>query len=102
MDFNATHNPPDYESLVETLMSESLAAKTKASTLPFGFYLSRFGIPYRIYNPELLAAGTFRGRHLDKSFNLKFWKDLSEKRGLHWFYNKLNTITRRKLKDKYV
>jgi hypothetical protein len=102
MNLDVTHNPADYENLLLALVSEDLEAKSKTNTLPFAYYLSRFGIPYRIYNPELLAAGTFRGKQLDKSFNLEFWKDLSEKRGLHWLYNKINTLTRRRLKAKYV
>lgn len=102
MDFDATHNPGDFESLIEALISKGIGPKPKANTLPFAFYLSRFGIPYKVYKPELLATGTFRGKQLDKSFDLKFWKSLSEKRGLHWFYNKLNALTRRKLKAKYV
>lgn len=101
-DFDVTYNPDNLQDLTDIILASNLTAKPKINTYSFGFYLSRFGVAYKIYKPHQLVGGSFKGRDLDKSFDLESWQIFSAKRGIHFFYNKLNILTRSSLNKRYV
>jgi hypothetical protein len=100
--FEATHNPESYEELVTLLLDKDLKSLPQVNTLPYGFHINNFGIPFKVYQPKNLFEGKFNGFDLRKSFDYSKWENLSQTRGIHWFYHKLNTLNHKLRLKKYV
>ncbi len=100
--FNVTHNPQDYESLVQMLLQKDLKPLPQENTLPYGFFINNFGVEFRIFKPKNLFEGTFKEVDLRKSFDYNRWENLFQKRGFHWFYNKVNKANGALRLKKYV
>ncbi|WP_309640415.1 hypothetical protein [Flavobacterium sp.] len=100
--FEATYNPETYEELIWLLLDQDLKPKKQENTLPFGFHTNNFGIPFKIYKPKNLFEGEFKGVDLKKHFDYAKWEKFSHKRGIHWFYHKLNMLNHKLRLKKYV
>jgi hypothetical protein len=46
---------------------DKLEPKDKTPALVYGYYFQTFGIPFRIYKPDGLMSGTYKGEDLSKS-----------------------------------
>jgi len=100
--FEATHNPESYEELMAMLLDKDLKALAQENTLPYGFHINSFGIPFKIYKPKNLFEGEFKGFDLSTAFDYAKWEKLTLTRGWHWFYHKLNTLNHKLRLKKYV
>lgn len=53
-----------YDELWKFLDSKELTPKPKENAYPYFYWMNTFGIPHKIYKPERLFVGTFRGVNL--------------------------------------
>ncbi|HNP33567.1 MAG TPA: hypothetical protein PKN96_09765 [Flavobacterium sp.] len=100
--FDATYNPESYEALVTLLLDKNLKPLAQENTLPYGFHINNFGIPFRIYKPVNLFEGTYKNVNLDKVFNYNKWHKLINTKGFHWLYNRLNKSNHTSRLKRYV
>lgn len=66
---NCVHLPNDIGELESLLLSSELGSE-KIKALPYGFYMSTFGIRYKYYKPDTLFEGSFLGSYLDPYINV--------------------------------
>lgn len=100
--FQATYNPESYEELISLLLDPELKPLSQENTLPYGFHINHFGIPFQVYQPQNLFQGQFHGTDLKTVFDYPKWERIAHRRGLHWFYHKLNKLNGKLRLKKYV
>ncbi|MDX1903166.1 MAG: hypothetical protein SFU27_03310 [Thermonemataceae bacterium] len=80
--FDITYNPSNHLEAMSLILNKNLKAKPKINTLPVGFYLETYGIPYKYYQPETLFSG---------KFNEKYVHNIADNKYLaKWFFFKQN------------
>lgn len=99
---DVTYNAADFDELIQLLLEEDILPKKRENTLPYGFYLKKFGEPYHFYQPATLFKGEFKGKDLDQPFDLTRWRSLTNRRGFHRLYNRLKSIHLKNLLKQYV
>jgi hypothetical protein len=99
--FEVTYNPSDYEALIALLLDNDLKPFPKENTLPYGFYINNFGIPFKIFKPKNLFEGTYKDKNLNNTRNYYLGISLSTKPGLRNFYAWLNKRHYKSLLKKY-
>jgi hypothetical protein len=65
-DLGSTYNPSSSGEVISLLQSD-LAAKPKEGAIKYGFYVSSYGIEYKLYNAHELFNGEFNGTKIKPS-----------------------------------
>lgn len=100
--FEVTYNPNEYEELIALLLDKDLKPLPQENTLPYGFHINSFGYPFKIYKPQTLFEGTFKGVDLTKAFNFIEWKAQVSTKKFRWLYAILNKLNHTLRLKKYV
>jgi len=61
--FDVVHQVTNKQDLANAILKYS-DVKPKGNTLPYGLYMSNFGIPYKYYQPDTFDSGMFKGRYI--------------------------------------
>lgn len=88
---NAVYIPKNKADLFEMLTSKTLEAKPKEGSSMFGYYMKTFGIDHKLYTPNDLHSGSFKGVDLQiEPWISRFYK-INRKRVIR-VYRKLRTF----------
>ncbi len=94
-ELDVVYAPETRDEALTLLTDKKLPPKPKVKTLPYGYYMKTFGIPYRHYEAETFHKGKFKGKRLWDGFFPAFWGELKKRRGLrvkwieNWYLNRL-------------
>jgi capsule polysaccharide export protein KpsC/LpsZ len=61
--FDVVHQVTNKQDLANAILRYS-DVKPRENTLPYGLYMSNFGIPYKYYQPDTFDSGMFKGRYI--------------------------------------